>query len=113
MVVVGTVVLLVVGIRALLRGRRVPTKAKLVMVGAIVWLLSPVDGIPDVLPAVGVLDDLVVLVAAVRYLLDHLSEPEPVIGRVARRAPVEPHDWRLGRGDDRHREVPGRIQRPS
>lgn len=109
-VAVVTVVLLVVGIRMLLRGRRVPTRAKLVIAGAIVWLLSPIDVISDVAFPVGFIDDLAVLIAAVRYVMDQLQPPEPgepqadrraIDRRLDRRDVIEPTDWRFT--DDRDR----------
>lgn len=113
-VAVGTVVLLVLGIRMLLRGRRVPAKAKLVIAGAVLWLLSPIDVLPDVAMPVGLLDDLVVLIAAVRYVLDRLP---PLDGQVQPRADrpelrrrledhdaIEPSAWRLH--DDGERPGP-------
>jgi uncharacterized membrane protein YkvA (DUF1232 family) len=94
-VAVGTVLLLVLGVRALLRGQRVPTRAKLAMAGAVVWLLSPLDLIPDVVPAVGVLDDVVVLIATVRYVLEHLQPAEPLAQRLDRRRAIDVTDWRI------------------
>lgn len=115
-VAVATVVLLVVGIRALLRGRRVPPKAKLVMAGAILWLLSPLDPLPDVALPVGLLDDLAVLIAAIKYVLDHLQPPgsiqppgpRPRDDRLDGRDAIEPIKWRFTDdrkrlGDDRER----------
>lgn len=89
-IVVATLVVAALGIRALLQGRRVPTKAKLVIAGALVWLLSPLDPIPDFVPALGWLDDVTVLIAAVRYVLNQL-EPgaEPIDARLGRRRPVD------------------------
>lgn len=108
-VAVCTVVLLVVGIRALLKGRRVPMKAKLVMVGAILWLVSPLDPLPDVALPVGLLDDLAVVVAAITYVLDHLQPPSPAGAReldrrMDRHDPIEPTRWRFT--DDRERPGP-------
>lgn len=40
--------------------------------GVLVYLLSPVDLIPDVIPVVGVLDDIVVVPLAIRWLLSRL-----------------------------------------
>jgi uncharacterized membrane protein YkvA (DUF1232 family) len=97
-IVVGVLVLLVLGIRALMRGRKVPNRAKLVILGAIVWLVSPLDPLPDVVPAVGVLDDLVVLIATVRYVLEQLQPSEPLGQRLDQREAVRPTDWRLSDG---------------
>lgn len=38
----------------------------------VLYVLSPVDLIPDVLPVVGVLDDLVLVPLAIRWLLSRL-----------------------------------------
>lgn len=92
---IGTVLLLVLGIRALLRGRRVPTRAKLAVAGAIVWLLSPIDVIPDVVPALGILDDVAVLIAAVRYVLGQLEPDQPIERRLGQRRPIDVSDWRI------------------
>jgi hypothetical protein len=110
-IVVGVIVLLGVGVRALLRGRKVPNKAKLVILGAVVWLLSPLDPLPDVMPGVGVLDDLVVLIASVRYVLEHLQPPESPEQRLEQRDAIRPTDWRLGDGR-RPPELPDRDRRP-
>lgn len=100
LVAIAAVVLFVLGLRLLLRGSRVPTKAKLVIAGAVIWLLSPLDPLPDVLPVAGLLDDIVVLVAAVKYVLDQLqpgdAPPEPFPAeRLRSRRPLEASDWRL------------------
>jgi uncharacterized membrane protein YkvA (DUF1232 family) len=46
---------------------RVPARAKLAVAFAALWVLSPVDLIPEFLPLVGPLDDVVVVVLALRY----------------------------------------------
>lgn len=95
----GTLLLVVLGIRALLRGRSVPTKAKLAVAGAIVWLVSPIDVIPDFIPALGVLDDVAVLIATVRYVLEHMEpnrEPNPPVEqRLDRHRTIDVSDWRI------------------
>lgn len=91
----GIVLLLGIGMRALLRGRRVPTKAKLAIAAAVVWLLSPLDAIPDVVPALGILDDVVVLVAAVRYFLEQMDTAPAIQERLAQRRPIDVSDWRI------------------
>jgi uncharacterized membrane protein YkvA (DUF1232 family) len=53
------------------RDHRVPWYAKAVAGGALVYVLSPLDVIPDVIPGVGRLDDLYLLVRALRYLAGH------------------------------------------
>jgi uncharacterized membrane protein YkvA (DUF1232 family) len=56
---------------------RVPALTKLLPVGALVYLLSPIDLIPDVLPVLGQLDDLLVIVLGVRAFIA-LCPPELV-----------------------------------
>ena len=46
---------------------RVPFKAKAAVVGAGLWVLSPVDLLPEFLPVIGPLDDVVVVTLALRY----------------------------------------------
>jgi uncharacterized membrane protein YkvA (DUF1232 family) len=56
-------------LRALVRDPRVPVRAKIVAGAAAAYVASPVDLLPDVLPTVGGLDDLVVVILAVRHLV--------------------------------------------
>jgi uncharacterized membrane protein YkvA (DUF1232 family) len=53
----------------LLRDRRVPLRAKIVLGIAGVWLASPIDLIPDFIPVVGSLDDAIVAALALRFVL--------------------------------------------
>jgi len=46
---------------------RVPWQAKAAVVVAGLWVLSPVDLLPEFLPVVGPLDDIVVVALALRY----------------------------------------------
>lgn len=50
------------------RDPRVPWPAKLVAGGAMAYVVSPLDVIPDVIPVLGQMDDLFLLVRAMRYL---------------------------------------------
>jgi len=54
-------------IRRLRRDPRVPRRAKLAVLLAGVWLASPIDLIPEFLPVIGPLDDIVVVALALRY----------------------------------------------
>jgi uncharacterized membrane protein YkvA (DUF1232 family) len=54
-------------IRRLRGDPRVPRRAKLVVALAGLWLLSPIDLLPEFLPVIGPLDDVVVVVLALRY----------------------------------------------
>lgn len=46
----------------------VPLDARLVLVALVAWILSPIDLIPEFVPVLGPLDDVVVAVAAMRYV---------------------------------------------
>ncbi len=54
-------------VRRLRRDPRVPTRVKFVIVFAGLWVLSPIDLIPEFLPVIGPLDDVVVVALALRY----------------------------------------------
>ena len=49
------------------RDPRVPRKAKIAVLIAGVWVASPIDLIPEFLPVIGPLDDVVVVALALRY----------------------------------------------
>ena len=53
--------------RRLRRDPRVPRRVKLAVGIAAVWVLSPIDLIPEFLPVIGPLDDIVVVALALRY----------------------------------------------
>jgi uncharacterized membrane protein YkvA (DUF1232 family) len=54
-------------VRRLRRDPRVPRRAKLAVAFAGLWVLSPIDLIPEFLPVIGPLDDVVVVALALRY----------------------------------------------
>jgi uncharacterized membrane protein YkvA (DUF1232 family) len=54
-------------VRRLRADPRVPFKAKAAVVLAGLWVLSPVDLLPEFLPVIGPLDDVVVVALALRY----------------------------------------------
>ena len=53
--------------RRLRRDPRVPRRAKLAVGLAALWALSPIDLIPEFLPVIGPLDDVIVIALALRY----------------------------------------------
>ena len=53
----------------LLRDERVPRRSKIALGIAAVWLLSPIDLLPEFLPVIGPLDDAVVAALVLRYLV--------------------------------------------
>ena len=54
-------------VRRLRGDPRVPRRAKVVVALAGLWLLSPIDLLPEFLPVIGPLDDVVVVALALRY----------------------------------------------
>jgi len=58
--------------RRLRKDPRVPTRVKLVLAVAVLWVISPIDLIPEFLPVIGPLDDVVVVALALRYALRHV-----------------------------------------
>lgn len=54
-------------IKKLRKDPRVPRRAKLAIGFAGLWVLSPIDLIPEFLPVIGPLDDIVVVALAFRY----------------------------------------------
>jgi uncharacterized membrane protein YkvA (DUF1232 family) len=61
----------------LIRDPRVPQRSKLVAGGIAVYLLLPIDFIPDWIPGIGQIDDIVMLGLAVDSLLN--SAPDGVV----------------------------------
>jgi uncharacterized membrane protein YkvA (DUF1232 family) len=59
--------------KGLLRDPRVPRGPKIVLAGSIVWLISPIDLLPEFLPVLGPLDDAVVAALALRYVVRRAS----------------------------------------
>jgi uncharacterized membrane protein YkvA (DUF1232 family) len=55
-------------LRALISDPTVPLDARIVVVGLIAWILSPIDLIPEFVPGLGPLDDVIVAVVAMRYV---------------------------------------------
>ena len=53
----------------LLQAKDVPVKAKTLIVGALGYLILPVDMVPDFIPALGFTDDLSALMLFYRYFL--------------------------------------------
>jgi hypothetical protein len=55
-------------LRSLIVDRSAPLDVRLVVIGLLAWILSPIDLIPDFIPVLGPLDDVVVAVVAMRYV---------------------------------------------
>jgi len=55
--------------------RDVPTSAKVVLAAVAVYLVSPVDLIPDFIPLVGYLDDIILAAVVVDGVLNFIDRP--------------------------------------
>jgi uncharacterized membrane protein YkvA (DUF1232 family) len=55
-------------LRSLIADRSVPLDVRLVLLGLLAWILSPIDLIPEFLPGIGPIDDVVVAIVAFRYV---------------------------------------------
>lgn len=51
-----------------MRDKNVPWYRKSIIVGALIYFITPIDLIPDFIPILGYLDDLGVIMAAVKFL---------------------------------------------
>lgn len=58
----------------LLKDARVPTAEKALFLGAIVYVISPLDLIPDILPFIGQVDDLYVVALTLLRLVNRTDE---------------------------------------
>jgi uncharacterized membrane protein YkvA (DUF1232 family) len=55
-------------VRDLLRDGSVPAAARLALAGLLAWLLSPIDLVPEFIPVIGPLDDVVVAILVLRFV---------------------------------------------
>jgi len=55
-------------LRSVVADRSAPLDVRLVLIGLLAWILSPIDLIPEFIPVLGPLDDVVVAVVAMRYV---------------------------------------------
>ena len=65
-----------------------PGWLKLGSVGLVIYLLSPIDLIPDFIPVIGLMDDVVLIPMAIHWLLSRL--PADIREHAQRRARGEP-----------------------
>ena len=55
-------------LRSVIGDKSAPPDVRLVLVGLLAWILSPIDLIPEFIPVLGPLDDVVVAIVAMRYV---------------------------------------------
>ena len=61
----------------LMLDRRVPVWSKLIIPGGLVYVLSPIDFLPDIIPILGWLDDIIAIVITLTLFL--LSIPSDIL----------------------------------
>ena len=54
--------------------RKIPTTNKVVAVGALLYFITPIDAIPDLVPFLGFTDDIGVVGLAIKYYADKLEK---------------------------------------
>jgi uncharacterized membrane protein YkvA (DUF1232 family) len=77
-------------VRHLVGDGSVPFGVRAALVGLLVWLINPIDLIPEFIPVLGPLDDVVVAVLVLRYVRRRLGDDE-----LRRRWPGTPEGYRL------------------
>lgn len=61
-------------LRGLLGDSRVPRRSKLILGGTLLYLISPIDIVPDFVPGLGQLDDIVIALLALHSILNRVDE---------------------------------------
>ena len=77
-------------LRALITDSTAPLDVRLVLGGLMIWILSPIDLIPEFIPVLGPLDDVVVAVVALRYTRRRIG-----VADLSRRWPGTPEGFAL------------------
>lgn len=60
----------------LLAAHDAPRGVRIAIMGLLVWLLSPIDLVPEFIPVIGPLDDIVVAVLVLRYVRSRIGTEE-------------------------------------
>jgi uncharacterized membrane protein YkvA (DUF1232 family) len=55
-------------LRSLIGDPSAPLDVRLVLIGLVAWIVSPIDLIPEFIPVLGPMDDVVVAIVAMRYV---------------------------------------------
>jgi uncharacterized membrane protein YkvA (DUF1232 family) len=63
-------------IRDLIADRSMPLRVRAALVGLLAWMVSPIDLIPEFIPVLGPLDDVIVAVLVLRYVQRQVGQAE-------------------------------------
>lgn len=77
-------------VRLLIADRRTPRAVRLALIGLLGWLISPIDLIPEFIPVLGPVDDVIVTVLVLRFVQRRLGTDE-----LRRRWPGTDDGWAL------------------
>jgi uncharacterized membrane protein YkvA (DUF1232 family) len=61
-------------VRRLIGDRSVPFSARAALIGLLAWLVSPIDLIPEFVPVLGPLDDVLVAILVLRYVRGRIGD---------------------------------------
>lgn len=64
----------VILLKRLVGDPRVPRKSKLILGATLVYLVSPIDVVPDFVPGLGQLDDIVIVLLALHSILNRVDD---------------------------------------
>lgn len=88
--------------RRLRRHPAVPRSARWLTIFALIWVISPIDLIPEFLPVIGPLDDVVVIALVLRFVVRRIppevlfgawpGEPRLLARLIGREIPTSPKD---------------------
>ena len=78
----------------LMLDQRVPVLAKLIPIGAVAYLLLPLDIAPDVIPVLGQLDDVAILMFGLRIFFE-FAPPEVVHEHLKRITQSLQGEWKV------------------
>ena len=76
--------------RSLIGDRSVPLGVRAALFGMVAWVVNPIDLIPEFIPVLGPLDDVVVAVLVLRYVRRRLGDDQ-----LSRRWPGSPQGYLL------------------
>ena len=63
-------------VRDLIADRSTPLGVRVALVGLLAWLVSPIDLVPEFIPVLGPLDDVIVAVLVLRYVRRRVGSAE-------------------------------------
>jgi uncharacterized membrane protein YkvA (DUF1232 family) len=78
---------------ALLGDRRVPLWLKIAAGAGVIYVVSPIDAIPDQITGIGYLDDVIMLILMLETFIDHA--PQAVVLEHCSRLGIDPRDTHL------------------